>query len=71
VVQCAVLVVGGQSMQWDIFTSDHEAFRGAVRSFIAKEVAPYHEQWERDGAATTTATTSSSTRRWRGLARSR
>jgi len=27
-------------MQRDIFTSDHEAFGGAVRSFIAKEVAP-------------------------------
>ena len=36
-------------MQRDIFTSDHDAFRDAVRSFIAKEVAPYHEQWERDG----------------------
>ena len=37
-------------MQREIFTSDHEAFRDSVRSFIAKEVAPYHEQWERDGA---------------------
>ena len=36
-------------MQRDIFTSDHEAFRQMVRSFIAKEVEPYHEQWERDG----------------------
>jgi len=36
-------------MRRDIFTSDHDAFRDAVRSFIAKEVAPYHEQWERDG----------------------
>jgi len=36
-------------MQRDIFTSDHYAFRDAVRSFIAKEVAPYHDQWERDG----------------------
>jgi alkylation response protein AidB-like acyl-CoA dehydrogenase len=36
-------------MRRDIFTSDHEAFRESVRSFIAKEVAPYHEQWERDG----------------------
>ncbi len=36
-------------MQRDIFTSDHEAFRDMVRSFIAKEVAPFHEQWERDG----------------------
>jgi acyl-CoA dehydrogenase len=36
-------------MQRDIFTADHEAFRDAVRAFIAKEVTPYHEQWERDG----------------------
>jgi acyl-CoA dehydrogenase len=36
-------------MRRDIFTSDHEAFRDMVRSFIAAEVAPYHEQWERDG----------------------
>jgi alkylation response protein AidB-like acyl-CoA dehydrogenase len=36
-------------MRRDIFTSDHEAFRDTVRSFIAKEVAPYHGQWERDG----------------------
>ena len=36
-------------MQRDIFTSDHEAFRDTVRSFIAKEVTPYHDQWELDG----------------------
>ncbi len=36
-------------MRRNIFTSDHEAFRDLVRSFIAREVAPYHEQWERDG----------------------
>jgi alkylation response protein AidB-like acyl-CoA dehydrogenase len=36
-------------MRRDIFTSDHEAFRDSVRSFIAKEATPYHEQWERDG----------------------
>jgi len=36
-------------MQRDIFASDHEAFRDMVRSFIGKEVAPHHEQWERDG----------------------
>src|SRR5258708_12710150 len=40
----------GRSMQRGIFTRDPEAFRDAVRSFIAKEVAPYHDQWERDGA---------------------
>jgi acyl-CoA dehydrogenase len=37
-------------MQRDIFTSEHEAFRDMVRSFIAAEIAPYHEQWEKDGA---------------------
>jgi alkylation response protein AidB-like acyl-CoA dehydrogenase len=36
-------------MRRDIFTSDHDAFRETVRAFIAKEVAPYHEQWVRDG----------------------
>jgi hypothetical protein len=29
-------------MQRDIFTSEHEAFRDLVRSFIAREIAPYH-----------------------------
>jgi acyl-CoA dehydrogenase len=38
-------------MQRDIFTDDHEAFRDMVRSFIAKEITPYHDQWERDGVA--------------------
>jgi len=33
----------------EIFTEEHEAFRDLVRAFIAKDVAPYHEQWERDG----------------------
>jgi alkylation response protein AidB-like acyl-CoA dehydrogenase len=33
----------------EIFTEEHAAFRDLVRSFIAKEVAPHHEQWERDG----------------------
>jgi alkylation response protein AidB-like acyl-CoA dehydrogenase len=36
-------------MQRDIFTSEHDAFRDLVRSFIAREITPYHEQWERDG----------------------
>ncbi|MEP7025608.1 MAG: acyl-CoA dehydrogenase family protein, partial [Actinomycetota bacterium] len=35
-------------MQRDIFTSEHEAFRDMVRSFIARNITPYHEQWERD-----------------------
>jgi alkylation response protein AidB-like acyl-CoA dehydrogenase len=36
-------------MQRDIFTSEHEAFRELVRSFIAREITPHHAQWERDG----------------------
>jgi acyl-CoA dehydrogenase len=36
-------------MQRNIFTGEHEAFRDMVRSFIAKEIAPFHQQWERDG----------------------
>ncbi len=35
-------------MQRDIFASEHEDFREMVRAFIAKEVTPYHEQWEAD-----------------------
>jgi alkylation response protein AidB-like acyl-CoA dehydrogenase len=33
----------------EIFTAEHEAFRDMVRAFIAREVAPHHDQWERDG----------------------
>ncbi len=36
-------------MQREIFTPEHDAFRDMVRTFITKEIAPYHEQWERDG----------------------
>jgi alkylation response protein AidB-like acyl-CoA dehydrogenase len=36
-------------MRRDIFTPEHEAFRDMVRSFISREVTPYHAQWERDG----------------------
>src|SRR5262252_6934279 len=35
-------------MQRDIFTDEHEAFWAMVCEFIAREVIPYHEQWERD-----------------------
>ena len=37
------------TMRRQIFTEEHDAFRDMVRAFIAKEIAPYHEQWERDG----------------------
>jgi alkylation response protein AidB-like acyl-CoA dehydrogenase len=35
-------------MRRQIFTEEHEAFRDMVRAFIAKEITPYHAQWERD-----------------------
>ncbi|MFD6204012.1 acyl-CoA dehydrogenase family protein [Streptomyces rubiginosohelvolus] len=36
-------------MQRQIFTEEHDAFRETVRAFLAKEVLPFYEQWERDG----------------------
>ncbi len=36
-------------MQRDIFDGDHDAFRDTVRTFLAKEVLPHHDQWEADG----------------------
>ncbi|MEU8527801.1 MULTISPECIES: acyl-CoA dehydrogenase family protein [Streptomyces] len=36
-------------MKRQIFTADHEAFRESVRTFLAKEVLPHYEQWEKDG----------------------
>jgi len=38
----------GAGLQRDIFTSEHDAFRDMVRAFIAHNITPYHEQWERD-----------------------
>ncbi|MFF2650323.1 acyl-CoA dehydrogenase family protein [Streptomyces sp. NPDC058045] len=32
-----------------IFTAEHDAFRETVRTYLAKEVLPYYEQWEKDG----------------------
>ncbi|MFM9371272.1 acyl-CoA dehydrogenase family protein [Streptomyces sp. Da 82-17] len=36
-------------MQRRLYDADHEAFRETVRTFLAKEVAPHYEQWEKDG----------------------
>ncbi|MFD9439747.1 acyl-CoA dehydrogenase family protein [Streptomyces sp. NPDC060006] len=36
-------------MKRQIFTPEHEAFRETVRTFLAKEVLPHHEQWEKEG----------------------
>ncbi|TXL57749.1 acyl-CoA dehydrogenase family protein [Aeromicrobium terrae] len=35
-------------MDRNIFEADHDAFRDTVRAFLEKEVAPHHEQWEKD-----------------------
>ncbi|MEV0750947.1 acyl-CoA dehydrogenase family protein [Streptosporangium sp. NPDC050280] len=36
-------------MQRDLFEEEHQLFRETVREFLAREVAPHHEQWEKDG----------------------
>jgi len=33
----------------DIYTEDHEAFRGLAREFIEKEIAPHYAEWEKAG----------------------
>jgi alkylation response protein AidB-like acyl-CoA dehydrogenase len=37
------------SMERDIFEAEHEAFRDTVRTFLAREAIPHHEQWEAEG----------------------
>jgi alkylation response protein AidB-like acyl-CoA dehydrogenase len=32
-----------------IYEQEHEDFRATVRAFMEKEVAPHHDQWEKDG----------------------
>ncbi|GAA3529463.1 acyl-CoA dehydrogenase family protein [Nonomuraea rosea] len=36
-------------MQRDLFEEEHLLFRETVREFMAREVVPHHEQWEKDG----------------------
>ncbi|WP_031074311.1 acyl-CoA dehydrogenase family protein [Streptomyces sp. NRRL S-118] len=36
-------------MKRRIFSAEHDAFRETVRTFLAKEVLPHYEQWEKDG----------------------
>ena len=36
-------------MQHTLYETEHDAFRDAVRSFMAKHVAPYHAEWEKAG----------------------
>lgn len=35
-------------MKRPIFDSDHNMFRETVRAFIAREISPFHPQWEKD-----------------------
>ncbi|HVL33209.1 MAG TPA: acyl-CoA dehydrogenase family protein [Actinomycetota bacterium] len=37
-----------EQQRWNIFTDEHEALRVSVRDFIAREIHPHVEQWERD-----------------------
>ena len=32
-----------------VYSEDHEIFRSAVRRFVATEIVPHHDQWEKDG----------------------
>ncbi|WP_030243185.1 acyl-CoA dehydrogenase family protein [Streptomyces sp. NRRL S-350] len=36
-------------MQREIFTEQHDDFRATVRAFLAKEVLPHHDRWEKAG----------------------
>lgn len=36
-------------MDRTLFEPEHESFRDTVRTFLEKEVAPHHDDWERDG----------------------
>ncbi len=35
--------------RYDLFTPEHQAFRASVREFVARELAPHAEEWERAG----------------------
>jgi acyl-CoA dehydrogenase len=32
-----------------LFREEHKMFRDTVRKFVEREIAPYHQQWEKDG----------------------
>ncbi len=36
-------------MQHTLYEPEHDAFRDAVRSFVTKQVAPFHDEWEKAG----------------------
>ena len=45
VVACGTL----PGMRHSLYEAEHEDFRQTVRVFLEKNVAPFHDQWERDG----------------------
>ena len=55
-------------MQRDIYTEEHEAFRETVKAFLAKEVLPHHDRWERAGIVDRSAWTAAGARGLLGLA---
>ncbi|WP_329494335.1 acyl-CoA dehydrogenase family protein [Kitasatospora herbaricolor] len=55
-------------MQRDIYTEEHEAFRETVRAFLAKEVLPHHDRWERAGIVDRSAWTAAGAQGLLGLA---
>ncbi|GAA0256276.1 acyl-CoA dehydrogenase family protein [Cryptosporangium japonicum] len=36
-------------MRRTLYEEDHEAFRSIARTFLAKEVVPFHDEWEKEG----------------------
>ena len=36
-------------MKRTVYNEDHEAFREMIREFIAKEVVPVYDEWEKAG----------------------
>ena len=55
-------------MQRTLFDADHELFRDSVRGFIAKELAPHHEEWERAGIVDRTMFTRAGAQGFLGMA---
>jgi alkylation response protein AidB-like acyl-CoA dehydrogenase len=55
-------------MQRMLFEAEHEMFRESVRGFIAKEVAPHHDDWERAGIVDRTMFTKAGAQGFLGMA---
>ncbi len=37
------------AMERTLFDEDHKMFRATFRKFVEQEIAPYHDEWEKDG----------------------